>query len=138
MKSRRKFTAEFKAKVAIEAIKGQQTLAELSTKFELTQQQISTWKREFLSKSALVFTQEVPEKVRDKELQSLYAKIKFPYLLRGLEIDHCNQVWEMDITYIPMKKGFMYLAAIIEVFSRYIVGWGISNTMDAEWCMCRM
>lgn len=75
MKGRRKFTAEFKAKVAIEAIKGQQTLAELSTKFELTQQQISTWKREFLSKSALVFTQEVPEKVRDKELQSLYAKI---------------------------------------------------------------
>ena len=61
--------------VAIEAIKGQQTLAELSTKFELTQQQISTWKREFLSKSALVFTQEVPEKARDKELQSLYAKI---------------------------------------------------------------
>ena len=121
--------------VAIEASKGQQTLAELSTKFELTQQQISTWKREFLSKSALVFTQEVPEKVRDKELQSLYAKIKFPYLLRGLEIDHCNQVWEMDITYIPMKKGFMYLAAIIEVFSRYIVGWGISNTMDTEWCM---
>ncbi len=91
--------------VAIEAIKGQQTLAELSTKFELTQQQISTWKREFLSKAAIVFTQEVPEKARDKELQSLYAKIKFPYLLRGLEIDHCNQVWEMDITYIPMKKG---------------------------------
>lgn len=60
---------------------------------------------------------------------------RFPYLLHGLEIDHCNQVWEMDITYIPMKKGFMYLAAIIDVFSRYIVGWGISNTMDTEWCM---
>lgn len=75
MKSRRKFTAEFKAKVAIEAIKGQQTLAELSTRYGLTQQQISTWKREFLSKSALVFTQEMPEKVRDRELQELYAKI---------------------------------------------------------------
>ena len=65
---------------------------------------------------------------------SLYDR-KFPYLLRGLKIDHCNQVWEMDITYIPMKKGFMYLAAIIDVYSRYIVGWGISNTMETEWCM---
>ena len=59
---------------------------------------------------------------------------KYPYLLRGLEIDHPNQVWEMDITYIPMRHGFMYLAAIIDVYSRRIVGWGLSNTMEAEWC----
>lgn len=59
---------------------------------------------------------------------------KYPYLLRGLTIDHPNQVWEMDITYIPMRKGFMYLAAIIDVFSRRIMGWGLSNTMEAEWC----
>lgn len=59
---------------------------------------------------------------------------KYPYLLRGLAIDHPNQVWEMDITYIPMRHGFMYLAAIIDVYSRRIMGWGLSNTMEAEWC----
>lgn len=59
---------------------------------------------------------------------------KYPYLLRGLDIVRPNQVWEMDITYIPMRHGFMYLAAIIDVFSRRIMGWGLSNTMEAEWC----
>jgi putative transposase len=58
----------------------------------------------------------------------------YPYLLRGIKITHCNQVWEMDITYIPMEHGFMYLAAIIDVYSRFVVGWDISNTMDSEWC----
>lgn len=54
-----------------------------------------------------------------------------PYLLKGLNIDCPNQVWEIDITYIPMKNGFMYLTAIIDVYSRYIVGWGISNSLEA-------
>lgn len=58
----------------------------------------------------------------------------FPYLLRDLEITHVNQVWQTDITHMPMAKGFMYLTAIIDVHSRYIVGWSLSNTMDAEWC----
>ena len=57
-----------------------------------------------------------------------------PYLLRNLKITHANQVWCTDITYIPMKKGFMYMTAIIDVYSRKIVGWGISNTMSAQWC----
>lgn len=55
-----------------------------------------------------------------------------PYLLKGLVVDRPNQVWAIDITYIPMKSGFMYLTAIIDVYSRYIVGWGISNTLEAE------
>ena len=59
---------------------------------------------------------------------------KYPYLLRGLTIDHPNHVWEIDISYIPMRHGFMYLLAIIDVFSRYVVGWSLSNTMTAEWC----
>jgi putative transposase len=62
------------------------------------------------------------------------AKYKYPYLLKGLSIDHVNQVWEIDITYIPMKQGFMYLFAIIDVHTRYVVGWGLSNSMTAEWC----
>jgi putative transposase len=58
----------------------------------------------------------------------------YPYLLKGLVIKERNQVWEIDITYIPMRKGFMYLCAIIDVHTRYVVNWSISNTMSADWC----
>lgn len=58
----------------------------------------------------------------------------YPYLLRNLTIEHPNQAWAMDITYIPMKKGFMYLTAVIDLYSRYVVNWSVSNSMDAEWC----
>lgn len=58
----------------------------------------------------------------------------YPYLLRNLQVSRPNQIWAMDITYIPMKKGFMYMVAIIDLYSRYIVGWSISNSMDADWC----
>ena len=61
------------------------------------------------------------------------TKYKYPYLLRNLKIDSPNHVWEIDISYIPMRYGFMYLTAIIDVYSRFIVGWDISNTMDADW-----
>lgn len=57
-----------------------------------------------------------------------------PYLLRGLSIDRPNQVWVTDITYIPMAKGFMYLTAVMDVYSRKILSWGLSNSQDAEWC----
>jgi putative transposase len=60
------------------------------------------------------------------------AKYIHSYKLRGLEVTHSNHVWCIDITYIPMQKGFLYLTAIIDVYSRYIVGWDISNTLDAE------
>jgi putative transposase len=59
---------------------------------------------------------------------------KYPYLLKGLKIERPNQVWQADITYIPMFRGFMYMFAIIDVYSRRIVGWSISNTMSMEWC----
>jgi len=58
-------------------------------------------------------------------------KYVHPYLLRDLVIERPNQVWAIDITYIPMKSGFMYLTAIIDVYSRFIVGWGLSNTLEA-------
>jgi putative transposase len=58
----------------------------------------------------------------------------YPYLLRNLTIERPNQVWATDITYIPMKKGFMYLVAIIDLYSRYVVNWSVSNSMDADWC----
>jgi len=58
----------------------------------------------------------------------------YPYLLKGLVIDKPNQVWAADITYIPMRKGFLYLIAIIDLHSRFVINWSLSNTMDAEWC----
>jgi putative transposase len=58
-----------------------------------------------------------------------------PYLLKGLKIERPNQVWEIDITYLPMAKGFMYLTAIIDVHSRFIVAWDLNNTLEAENCL---
>jgi putative transposase len=58
----------------------------------------------------------------------------YPYLLRGLKTERNNQVWAADITYIPMRKGFMYLMAIIDLNSRYVLNWSVSNSMEAEWC----
>ncbi len=58
----------------------------------------------------------------------------YPYLLGGLKVTHPNQVWAADITYIPMAKGFMYMVAVIDLYSRMILSWSVSNTMEAEWC----
>ena len=59
----------------------------------------------------------------------------YPYLLRGMEIVRPNQVWAMDITYIPMAKGFVYLAAVLDWFSRRVLSWRISITMEASFCV---
>jgi putative transposase len=59
----------------------------------------------------------------------------FPYLLRGLQIDRPGQVWAADITYIPMARGFVYLFAVMDWFSRKVLAWRISNTMSADFCV---
>jgi putative transposase len=59
----------------------------------------------------------------------------YPYLLRGLEIVRPNQVWAMDITYIPMAKGFVYLAVVLDWFSRRVLSWRVSITMEASFCV---
>ena len=59
----------------------------------------------------------------------------YPYLLKGLDINHPNMVWESDITYLRMEHGFMYLVAIIDVYSRYVVAWSISNTLTVGFCV---
>lgn len=60
----------------------------------------------------------------------LHGKYLYPYLLRGLNIDHPNQVWSIDITYCRMRHGFMYLCAIIDWHTRYIVGFSLSNSLE--------
>ena len=59
----------------------------------------------------------------------------YPYLLRNYAIQKSNQVWSTDITYIPMNRGYMYLVAVIDWFSRYVLSWELSNTQDIEFCL---
>lgn len=58
-----------------------------------------------------------------------------PYLLRGLTIECANQVWQIDITYLRMEQGFVYLVAVIDVYSRYVVGWQVSTTLETTSCI---
>src|SRR5262245_50349009 len=78
-------------------------------------------------------------------LEAIYPKPKlsaaraghriYPYLLRDARIERPDQVWSTDITYVPLASGFMYLAAILDWFSRYVVAWRLSNTLDGSFCL---
>ncbi|MGC1318979.1 MAG: IS3 family transposase [Pseudolabrys sp.] len=264
MRTRRRFTAEFKAKVALEAIQGHRTVAELASKHELHPTQIAAWKREAIGKLAKVFDDKGAEiqANRDAEVTKLHAKIGqlvvergffgqslrslsldrrkamiepdhprlsivrqcelasisrssfyreptvesaatlrlmrlideqfletpwygsrqmvrhlrrngwcvgrhrirrlmtkmglapiyqhpktsephprhkvYPYLLRHLTIDQPNHVWCADVTYIPMRRGFLYLVAIMDWASRKVLAWRLSNTMDADFCVAAL
>jgi putative transposase len=62
----------------------------------------------------------------------------YPYLLRGLPITHADQVWSSDITYIRLRQGWMYLVAILDWYSRYVVAWELSNTLDSAFCVAAL
>ena len=93
----------------------------------------------------LVNHKRVQRLMRLMGLQAIYPKPKttipakdhkvYPYLLRGIEIVRPNQVWSTDLTYVPMQHGFMYLVAVIDWFSRYVLAWQLSNTLDGEFCL---
>jgi putative transposase len=59
----------------------------------------------------------------------------YPYLLRGVRIERPDQVWSTDITYVPLPSGFMYLAAVLDWYSRYVLAWRLSNTLDGSFCL---
>jgi putative transposase len=61
--------------------------------------------------------------------------VKYPYLLKGVEIERINQVWGTDITYIPTRRGYVYLVAIMDWYSRYVVSWEVSNSLEATFCI---
>ena len=71
-----------------------------------------------------------PHTTKPKPVHKIY-----PYLLRGMEITRPNQVWAMDITYIPMARGFVYLAVVLDWFSRRVLSWRVSITMEAAFCV---
>ncbi|HHC6670858.1 TPA: IS3 family transposase [Vibrio parahaemolyticus] len=83
--------------------------------------------------------------MRDMGIGAIYPKPKttlankahkvYPYLLRNVEVTYPNQAWAIDITYIPMAKGFLYLVAIIDWYSRKVLSWRLSNTMDTSFCI---
>jgi putative transposase len=62
----------------------------------------------------------------------------YPYLLRGISIERPNQVWSTDITYVPMQGGFLYLVAIMDWFSRFVLSWELSNTLDTSFCLAAL
>jgi putative transposase len=83
--------------------------------------------------------------MRQMGLEAIYPKPRlslagkghrfYPYLLRGVKVERPDQVWSADITYVPMSAGFMYLAAVIDWFSRYVLAWRLSNTLDGTFCL---
>jgi putative transposase len=86
--------------------------------------------------------------MREMGLQAVYARPrtsvshkehkKYPYLLRGLTIDRPNQVWCADMTYVPMPNGFMYLVAVMDWFSRFVLAWQLSNSLDGAFCLAAL
>ena len=93
----------------------------------------------------LVGRKRVTTLMRRMGIQALYRKPStsrrhprhriYPYLLRGMAVTAPNQVWAMDITYIPMARGFIYLAAVIDWFSRKVLAWRVSITMETDFCI---
>lgn len=92
-----------------------------------------------------VNTKRVRRLLRKMGLEAIYQKPNtskpnpehkvYPYLLRGLVIDRCDQVWSTDITYVRLASGFVYLVAVIDWYSRYVLGWALSTTLDADFCI---
>jgi len=102
---------------------------------------IATWLK---SQGHLVNRKRVRRLMRLMGLRAIYRRPRtskpapghkiYPYMLGGLKITRPNQVWAADITYIPMARGFLYLTAIIDWYSRYVLSWRLSNTLDAGFC----
>lgn len=100
---------------------------------------------ELAVRGQIVNRRRVQRLMRLMGLQALYPKKRtsqpgrghtvYPYLLKDLEINQSNQVWATDITYVPMAKGFMYLVAVIDWYSRRVLSWRVSNTMDTGFCI---
>ena len=175
---RKQHSAEFKAGVAMAALSGEKTLAELSSEFGVHPTMISTWKQELIKPASELFARgnrldriftEHPVygsrrlqvallregiSVGRRRIRRLMRKLGlcavrpkrntskphpehkiYPYLLSGKTIDQPNQVWSADITYIPMRRGFLYLVAIIDWSTRRVLSWRLSNTLAAGFCV---
>jgi putative transposase len=104
---------------------------------------LTAWLQEDLGEE--VNRKRVQRLMRRMGLEAIYPKPRlsaaggnhrvYPYLLRGVRIERPDQVWSTDITYVPLAHGFMYLAATIDWYSRYVLAWRLSNTLDGDFCL---
>ena len=102
-------------------------------------------KRQLKRESIRVNRKRIQRLMRLMGIEAVYPKPRttrrhpdhkvYPYLLRNMTIDRPNQVWAADITYVPMNRGFMYLVVVMDWYSRKILSWQVSNTMDADFCV---
>src|SRR2546422_507593 len=177
-RQRKQYTAAFKAKVALEAVKGQRTVQELASNYGIHPNQITNWKKQLVGETAEnlrlmrlldeqytrtpfygsrrmvialggqggnVNRKRVQRLMQKMGIEAIYPRPRlsdpapghrvYPYRLRGLAITRPNQVWSTDITYIRLRSGFVYLVAILDWFSRYVVEWEISITLDTSFCL---
>ena len=128
--------------MALAALKGDKTINELASQFAVHPTLIQDWKKHRLTGAETVFTKRL---MRRMGLEAIYPKPKlsaagqghriYPYLLRNVSIERTDQVWSTDITSGPLASGFMYLAAIIDWFSRFVLAWRLSNTLDGSFCL---
>jgi transposase-like protein len=175
---RRNHSPAFKAKVALAAVKGEKTLAELAQLYDVHPNQITQWRGQLLEGAAGVFGGEtridelhlefpfagsrmlrdmlrqegieigrlhVATLMKKMAIKTIYRRPNtskpapghkiYPYLLRKLAIVRPNQVWATGISYIPMARGFVYLVAIVDWFSRKVLAWRVSITMEADFCL---
>jgi putative transposase len=108
----------------------------------LGSRRLTKWLQE---QGEVVNRKRVQRLMRRMGLEAIYPKPKlsaagrghriYPYLLRNVRIERPDQVWSTDITYVPLASGFMYLAAILDWFSRHVLAWRLSNTLDGSFCL---
>jgi putative transposase len=102
-------------------------------------------KENLARRGSIVNRKKVVRLMQEIGIQAIYPKpkirttfpgnIKYPYLLKGLDINGKNQVWGTDITYIPVNGGYLYLVAYVDLFSRFVLSWSLSNSLESEFCI---
>ena len=138
-RTRRNHSGAFKAKVAMAEIKGDRTLPELAQAFDVHANQITQWRTELLESIGRKHTATL---MKTMGICALYRRPStsqpepghkiYPYLLRQTRVERANQAWAMDITSIPMAKGFVYLAGVIDWFTRRVLSWRLSIAMETS------
>lgn len=182
-RSRRTHSPGFEAKVALAAVRGEKTLADLAQPFDVHPNEITAWRSQLLEgaprpvsardlalmrridelhldypfagarmlrallrrESPMVGRRHVATLMKRMGIEAVYRRPNtsrpapghavYPYRLRGVKIDRPDHVWAMDITYVPMRRGFVYLTAVVDVFSRRVLAHRISIAMAASFCV---